>query len=236
MAKFDREFSPSVFHPFYFIRTGLKRLLIQFSSNLKGKMMDFGCGSKPYSGIFHVDDYVGVDFYNEGHPHENENIDIFYDGKTLPFPNSQFDSVLSSEVFEHIFNLQDILKEINRVMKMNGKLLITCPFIWNEHEIPFDYARYTKFALFDLLEKSGFQVIEFKKSGNFVIATFQVWILYWYTVLNKRAQKNILVRWFLKYFIIFPLNISGLVANIIFPKNDSLYLNNVILAEKIKSA
>lgn len=198
--------------------------------------MDFGCGSKPYRNIFPVEEYIGVDFYNEGHPHDNEHIDVFYDGKKLPFPDADFDSVLSSEVFEHIFNLPDIIREIHRVMKPGGKLLITCPFVWNEHEVPHDYARYTKFALYDMMEKSGFRVLEFEKSGNFITTTFQIWILYWYTILGKAAKKNILARWFLKYFLVFPLNVCGLVTNFILPVNKTLYLNNVLLAEKKLSA
>ena len=53
--------------------------------------MDFGCGSKPYKSLFNVEEYLGVDYYNEGHPHENEQIDVFYDGKNLPFPDNYFD-------------------------------------------------------------------------------------------------------------------------------------------------
>ena len=98
--------------------------------------MDFGCGTKPYRTFFQVEEYVGVDFENPGHPHDNEQIDIFYDGKNIPLPDGYFDSVLSSEVFEHVFNIDEVLAEINRVMKSDGKLLITCPFAWNEHEVP----------------------------------------------------------------------------------------------------
>ena len=46
--------------------------------NLNGVLLDFGCGSKPYSSLFKVDEYNGVDFENEGHPHDNEQIDIFF--------------------------------------------------------------------------------------------------------------------------------------------------------------
>ncbi len=226
------EFNPGISHPFYFIRNGLIKAIKKQSHHLSGRMMDFGCGSKPYRNLFNVSEYVGVDFHNEGHPHDNEHIDVIYNGNQLPFPDSHFDSVLSSEVFEHIFNLPDILQELHRVMKPAGKLLITCPFVWNEHEVPHDYARYTKFALYDMMEKNGFRVLEFDKSGNFITTTFQIWILYWYTILNKAAKKNLPARWFLKYFLVFPLNISGLVTNFIFPDNKSLYLNNVLLAEK----
>jgi len=44
-----------------------------------------------------------------GHPHLNEQIDVFYDGKKVPFEDGHFDAIFSSEVFEHVFNLPDIL-------------------------------------------------------------------------------------------------------------------------------
>ena len=126
----------------------------QFAPQLQGRLLDFGCGTKPYRGLFtNVSEYIGLDFENEGHSHRNENIDVMYDGKTIPFADKHFDSVFSSEVFEHIFNLEQMIPELNRVMKKGAKLFVTCPFVWNEHELPNDYARYTQFALRHLLEK-----------------------------------------------------------------------------------
>ncbi len=52
--------------------------------------MDFGCSSKPYASLFKVDEYVGVDYDNEGHPHQNEEIDVFYNGKELPSLDEYF--------------------------------------------------------------------------------------------------------------------------------------------------
>lgn len=204
-----------------------------FSEEMTGRMMDFGCGSKPYKALFNVKEYIGVDYQNEGHPHENEQVDIFYDGKIIPLPDQYFDSVLSSEVFEHIFNLNEILKEIHRVTKEGGKLLITCPFVWNEHETPNDFARYSKFALQDILAKNGFEIIQFYKSGNFILTIFQLWNLYWYTIFHQKKGRFFLLRWFYKAFIVLPANLAGLLLNNILPHNDSLYLNNIVLAKKV---
>ncbi|MBS1600055.1 MAG: class I SAM-dependent methyltransferase [Bacteroidetes bacterium] len=232
MSDINKEFSPSLIYPTYFIRHGLKQAIYKFSSQMTGRLLDFGCGSKPYKSFFKVDEYVGVDFQNEGHPHDNEQIDFFYDGKALPFPNEYFDCVLCSEVFEHIFNLEEVLKEINRVLKKDGKILITCPFVWNEHEIPFDYARYTLFALKDILERNNFCIVEFEKSGNFVTTLTQLWVLYFSILLQDRWRKIIILRWFYKItFVLFP-NVIGLFLNIILPNNKTLYLNNIVLAKK----
>jgi len=199
---------------------------------LKGRLLDFGCGSKPYKSLFQVDEYIGVDLMNEGHPHENEQIDVFYDGRKIPLPDNSFDSVLSSEVFEHVFNLDEILKEINRVMKPGARILITCPFAWNEHEVPNDFARYTRFALKDLLEKNGFLIIESSKSGNFVTTLFQLWNLYFYDSFYKKIANKTILRWVYKAFIVLPLNLAGLFWGKILKSNNSYYLNTIILASK----
>ena len=202
---------------------------------MSGKMMDFGCGTKPYQSLFNVKEYIGVDYQNEGHSHANEQIDYFYDGIKLPFNDEYFDSVLSSEVFEHVFNLNEILTEINRVMKTGGHLLVTCPFVWNEHEVPNDYARYTQFALHDIMGKNGFVVVSYKKSGNFVTTLFQMWILYWYTLFHRKSKRFFLVRWLYKLFIILPANLLGIFLSKIFPLNSSLYLSNIVVAMKTGS-
>ncbi|MBN9380255.1 MAG: methyltransferase domain-containing protein [Chitinophagaceae bacterium] len=229
-----REFRPSLTHPFYFIRQGLYKGILSKSGALKGRLLDFGCGSKPYRSLFDVEEYIGVDYYNEGHPHDNEQIDFFYDGKKLPFCDQNFDSVLCSEVFEHVFNLDEALAEINRVLKTDGRILITCPFVWNEHEVPHDYARYTRFALEDILKRAGFEIMEFSKSGNFILVIHQEWVLYFKLLLQKKSRKFFLFRWLYKVFFVFLPNLTGSVLNALLPENDSLYLNNIVLARKVR--
>lgn len=232
MKKITRDFDPNIFHPFYIIRRELKKKMEKFAPALNGRLLDFGCGSKPYESLFQVDEYIGMDYYNEGHPHENEMIDVFYDGKTFPFEDQHFDSVLCSEVIEHIFNLPEILLELNRVLKKDGQVLFTCPFVWNEHEVPFDYARYSRFALKSLLENAGFEIISFEKAGNYRLAITQLKVLYNYNHAKKIMGNFFLMRWFYKSFFVFLPNACGLFLNSILPNDETLYLNNVVLARK----
>ena len=228
----DPEFSPSLMHPFYFVRHGIKDGVYQYAGQLTGKMLDFGCGSKPYRSFFRVDEYIGVDFENVGHPHDNEQIDVFYDGKSIPFEDSRFDSILCSEVFEHIFNLEEILRELNRVLKPGGKMLITCPFVWNEHEVPHDYARYTRFALESLVTRNGFEIIDYAKSGNFVTVITQLTTLYFFNHFKGMLRKFFLFRWMYKILFFFIPNLAGKIMSKILPVNKSMYLNNILLVKK----
>jgi len=216
-------------NPFYFIRRPLFVNIKALAPQLSGRLLDFGCGRKPYENLFNVVEYIGIDMENTGHQHKNSKIDVYYDGRNIPFANDSFDAVFCSEVFEHVFNLDEIVVEIRRVLKTNGRMLITVPFSWNEHEIPYDFARYTSFAITHILEKNGFEVMEFRKSGNFIRVNFQLWALYFYSIINT---KNAALNFLLRMIFIVPINVIGCLLAPLFPVNNSMYFNNVVLAVK----
>jgi ubiquinone/menaquinone biosynthesis C-methylase UbiE len=230
----DKEFNPNLLVSGYIIR---KRILKGVADNvhfLNGKMLDFGCGSKPYKSLFNVEEYIGLDYDSQGHDHSNEQIDVFYDGVKIPFDDNTFDSVFSSEVFEHVFNLEEMIPEINRVMKVNGVILITCPFAICEHEQPNDYARYTSFAIKHLMQKNGFEVIKYEKIGSSIDVIFQLSQIYFHKNIVPYFSKIPIIRKVLRLTVILILNIIGSGLNFIFPKGEELYLNNLIVCKKIK--
>lgn len=221
---------PGIFlNPFYFIRRELFRNIRLMAPKLDGRLLDFGCGRKPYEHLFTVNEYIGIDMEQTGHEHKLSKIDVFYDGKNIPFEDEYFDSVFCSEVFEHVFNLDEVIIEIRRVLKTNGLMLITVPFCWNEHEAPYDFGRYTSFGIRHVLEKHGFDVIHLKKSGNFARVNFQMMALYFHSVINTRSA---IANYLLRMLFITPINIAGAILLPFIPKNTSMYFNNVILVKK----
>ncbi|HYF31098.1 MAG TPA: methyltransferase domain-containing protein [Chitinophagaceae bacterium] len=229
---FQPGFSSLFLNPFYLVRRNLFKHIRAHAPKLQGKLLDFGCGRKPYQNLFTVQEYIGVDMQHTGHDHANSKVDVFYDGKTLPFANQTFDALLCSEVLEHIFNPDEILPEIHRVLKPGAKALITVPFVWNEHEVPYDYARYTSFGIEHLLSKHGFRVLELQKSGTFVQVIFQLWALYFFEKLRRLGRAG----YALSLLFIVPINLAGATIARIFPRNHSLYFNNIVLAEKASPA
>ncbi|HLF45103.1 MAG TPA: methyltransferase domain-containing protein, partial [Chitinophagaceae bacterium] len=143
--------------------------------------------------------------------------------------NESFDSLFCSEVLEHVFSPDEILPELNRVLKKGAKILITTPFCWNEHETPFDYARYSSFGITHLLEKHGFKIIELKKSGNFARVNFQLWALYFFEIFKKMGRLGYL----LSLIFIAPINLVGSVLLLFLHRNNSIYFTNIVLAEKV---
>jgi SAM-dependent methyltransferase len=220
-------------NPFYFIRADLQRNIKRYAPELKGRLLDFGCGRKPSEKLFSVDEYIGIDTMTTGHEHKNSKIDVFYDGKNIPFEDNSFDSIFCSEVLEHVFNLDEVMPEIRRVMKPDGKILVTVPFCWNEHEVPFDFGRYSSFGIIHLFEKYGFKVTTLKKSGTFARVNMQLFALYWYSVINT---KNVMINYLLRMFLIAPINLIGSILLPLLPKNDSMYFNNIVVAQKLSPA
>lgn len=142
---------------------------------------------------------------------------------------AEFDSVVTNQVLEHVFNPDEFISEINRVLKINGKLLLTVPFIWDEHEQPYDFARYSSFGLKALLEKNGFEILELRKSVNDYRVLVQLFNAYIY----KITRRNIFIKNLALILVIAPVTIFGILISKILPKNNDLYLDNIVLAEKI---
>ncbi len=228
----DKNFNPVISHPNYLMRKRLIEAIRSISPLVKGKVMDLGCGSKPYRSLFTCDEYIGVDFENPGHPHLNEQIDIFYDGKHLPFENDSFDVIFSSEVFEHVFNLQELLVEIKRVLKPGGKLIFTCPFAFQEHEQPNDFARYTSFAVTEMMHRNNFTIVQYIKSGNAVEAIGQLKIIYAHLHVVSKFRNIPVVRQAVRLFTYTTMNCCTLFWSWLLPKRNDLYMNNIVVASK----
>lgn len=231
-SQFNPKWFGIFFNPYYFARKELYKQIKKLSSNLSKKILDVGCGQKPYKNLFNFSEYIGMDIEQKGggHSHKNEEIEVYYDGKRFPFNDNEFDSVLCSQVLEHVFEPESFIREINRILKIGGYLLITVPFIWEEHEIPYDYARYTSFGISQLFSRNGFEVISIAKTNVGSRAIIQIII--------GDLQKMITTKFgylniFTTFFLISPLNILGLLIAKIIPGNKNIYLDNIVLTQKI---
>ncbi len=215
-------------NPFYFARKGLYEQIKSLSHYVKGKILDVGCGTKPYRSLFKIKEYIGLELQKES---EKKSIwaDYVYDGSRFPFDNASFDSVVLFEVFEHVFNPMRFISEIRRVLIKGGYVLMTVPFVWDEHEQPYDFARYSSFGLRSVLVENGFRIIEQRKSVNDIRVIFQLINAYLYKItITKNAYVNIV----LTLFLIAPWNILGTLVGRILPKNNDLFLDNVVVAQK----
>ena len=195
--------------------------------NITGRTLDIGCGTKPYEKYFNCREYVGLEIETTLNRVQKK-ADYFYDGQKFPFANAEFDSVVTNQVLEHVFNPDEFLSEIYRVLKTGGKLLLTVPFVWDEHEQPYDYARYSSFGLKSLLEKHGFEIVKHSKSVNDFGAVIQLMNAYIY----KMTYRTPILRQITKFTLCSFINLIGIVTSFILPRNDDFFLDNIVLASK----
>lgn len=219
-----------LFNPFFFARRELVKHIRLCATEMSGKLLDVGCGRKPYKKLFlNANQYVGMDIENPGHDHSEEEVDIFYDGKIFPFVDQNFDSVLTNQVFEHVFNPDEFISEIERVLKVGGHLLITVPFVWDEHEQPFDYGRYSSFGIRHILERHNFEIVRQYKSGVGILAVFQLINVYIY---KKFYSRHRVLNYLMTGIFISPFNLLGFLLSIFKSRNSDLFLDNVVLARR----
>lgn len=215
-------------NPFYFARRGLLEGLQEFLPQLRGAVLDVGCGSQPYRALVPAARYVGLEI-DTPQARASFAADVYYDGRTLPFDAGSFDAVLCSQVFEHVFTPAEFLGEISRVLRPGGLLLLTVPFVWDEHEQPRDFARYSSFGLRTLLERAGFEVRAQRKSLADGRVLFQMLNAYLYKVtLTRRPRINLLMA----LLLMAPVTLLGMGFGRLLPGNADLYLDNIVLARK----
>lgn len=227
--KFLPDYGGIWLNPFFIARRGIYLAIRELKNELNGDLLDVGCGSKPYKDLLSPNKYIGLEI-DTPEARRRATADVFYDGGKFPLENSSFDTILCNQVLEHVFNPDFFLSEIARVLKPGGRLLLTVPFVWDEHEQPYDYARYSSFGLRALLEKQGFNYIKHKKLGADPSCLFQLINAYLYKVISSWPK---LAKLLFTLTIMASVSILGLVARAILPSNPDLYLDHVVLAEKL---
>jgi SAM-dependent methyltransferase len=227
-----QQFTPGrlgwVVNPFYFARRGLHEALLRLLPELQGEVLDVGCGSKPYRSLVAATRYVGLD-YDTPLRRAAGVADVYYDGGIFPLPDADFDGALCTQVLEHVFTPEAFLNEINRVLRPGGVLVLTVPFVWDEHEQPHDFGRYSSFGLRALLERAGFEVVTLEKTPTDARAVAQIVAGWIYKLVCARG------RWVnlgVQLMVIAPVSFLGVVAAALLPRNQDFYLDNVVLARK----
>lgn len=168
--------------PWWFTDKIIRKYLQRGVPYLKGRLLDAGCGSKPYSDMFECDEYVGMEMSAQFEP------DILGDLRDMSMiADESFDSVLSNQVLEHVDDAERVVAEMFRVLRPGGHLCVTVPFIARLHGMPHDYWRFSTSGLRYLLEKHGFEIILLEPMGGFLTTQCYLWLFYVYERTVKYA-------------------------------------------------
>lgn len=137
------------------------------AAHARGAMLDLGCGKVPFHAAYRdlVEETVCVDW--PGSTHGTLHVDAYCNlASALPFADAAFDTLLSSDVLEHLPDATLAFREMARVLRPGGKLLLNTPFLYMLHEVPHDYARHTRYSLERLAVGAGLQVLVLEEIGG----------------------------------------------------------------------
>ena len=144
-------------------------LLGAITRHARGRLADLGCGDVPAYGMYkdRVSEVVCIDWGQSRHAINH--IDFECDlNQALPFEAASFDTLLLSDVLEHLCEPDALWQEMRRVLRPQGRVLCSVPFFYWLHEFPHDYYRYTEFALRRFAKNASLQVLELQAIGGSV--------------------------------------------------------------------
>ncbi|KKB46610.1 hypothetical protein HMPREF1212_04106 [Parabacteroides sp. HGS0025] len=162
-SKYSREY---IYYKCYL--TDMKGVLDKYICK-NNFVFDIGCGNKPFEQYIRSllkNDipamYIGSDVVQSS----DNKVDIICDATNIPASSSSYDIVICTQVIEHIFDHIKVFKEANRLLKPGGFFIVSSNFVWEMHEVPYDYYRFTRYGFRALLEKSGFDIVEEIANGG----------------------------------------------------------------------
>jgi SAM-dependent methyltransferase len=139
-----------------------------FAGSLKpgAHVLDAGAGEGSYKDHFTKQRYCGLDLGVGDTEWDYSKLDVIGDLSRLPFPDRTFDACVNIVTLEHVREPAVVCRELGRVLRPGGRLLLIAPHEWEEHQQPHDYYRYTRYGLEYLLTQAGFEDLKIEPVGG----------------------------------------------------------------------
>lgn len=164
-----------------------KELQNLIENHVSGSLLDLGCGMVPLYEAYkpYVTRVTCGDW--ESSFHQNPYIDQVCDlTKPLDFEAESFDTIILSDVLEHLPEPMLVFQEVARILKPGGKVILTTPFLYWLHEEPFDYFRFTHHAFEFFASESQLEVTESRMVGGYGPVLADI-----FSKVSKKASPNL---------------------------------------------
>ncbi len=151
------------------VETQIDRELAAFVADLPpgGFVLDAAAGEARHRELFSHQRYVGVDLAVGDSSWNYGRLDAIANLERLPFRNDAFAAAISIVTLEHLAEPLRVLREIRRTLRPDGRLLLVAPQLWEVHQAPHDYYRYTRYGLEYLLKQAGFSSFSIEPIGGY---------------------------------------------------------------------
>ncbi len=129
--------------------------------------LDAGAGEAGHRRYFRQGRYLALDAGTGDASWDYSRLDIRGDLAHLPLRSGSLDCILCMVVLEHTRNPREVLAEFARTLKAGGSLHLVVPFLWEEHQAPHDYLRFTRYGIRMLLEEHPYRIELLEPMGGF---------------------------------------------------------------------
>lgn len=168
------------FHSGFWVRRRLDAAVASCASLASGVLLDVGCGDKRYVSVFgsRVAQYWGLD-YSPDSGYRGNRADVYGDAGKLPIRSATIDTVIATELLEHVPNPEGVIAEFARVLSPGGTVICTTPFFYPTHD-RFDFFRFGPAAVATLMERHGLEVVEVRPLSGSGLTVVVLFNLFWF--------------------------------------------------------
>jgi len=154
-----------------FSRVKINEFIVRETARIKtgALILDAGAGDPVFQNHDPRLKYVTYDMAVGQEDWDYSGLDAIGSLEAAAFKSESFDAILCTQVLEHVPEPEIVLKELFRVLRVDGTLLLTAPQEWYLHQPPHDYYRYTKYGLEYVLGKAGFTVEKIEPLGGYFL-------------------------------------------------------------------
>jgi SAM-dependent methyltransferase len=155
-------------HILYFERR-IEESVAAFAGSLApgARVLDAGAGECRHAPQFARQRYYAVDLAVGDPGWDYSRLDCLADLAALPFLDGAFDACLNVVTLEHVREPAAVLRELARMLKPGGRLLLVVPHAWEIHQAPHDYYRYTRYGAAHLISLAGLEPLGIEAIGGY---------------------------------------------------------------------
>lgn len=229
-----RIFKGTILHPQWLGDRNHANIQSQVNKINNSHILNIGSGNSEFTKQFEEEnELIQYDFPTTNQLY-NRKPHVYGNASNLPFEQSVFDIIFLFEVLEHISNDLDVIRETFRTLKPKGRLFLSTPFLYPVHDAPYDYHRYTVYALQHLLADAGFCEIQIKSQGNAATTSLLLFNLALLNLLKKLERINtflLLAGIPIAYIISLFINLIGALF-ILLPADENMCIGYFLSARK----